>query len=52
VNYSDSSKRCANKRIEPMTSSAVCRWFQFDAVDALLVTAHPRRSVFMVRSQS
>jgi len=32
-----------NNRIEPMTSSAVCQWFQFDAVDALLVTAHPDR---------
>ena len=27
-----------------MTSSAVCRWFQFQVVDALLVTAHPWRS--------
>lgn len=34
----------ANNRIEPMTSSAVCRWFQFHVVDALLVTAHPHRS--------
>jgi len=32
-----------NKRIEPMTSSAVCQALQFDAVDALLVTAHPQR---------
>jgi len=34
---------CANQRIEPMTSSAVCQGFQFVAVDALLVTAHPHR---------
>lgn len=26
-----------------MTSSAPYQWFQVDAVDALLVTAHPRR---------
>ena len=32
-----------NKRIEPMTSSAVCRWFHFYAGAALLVTAHPVR---------
>ena len=32
-----------NKRIEPMTSSAVREWFQLVAVDALLVTAHPHR---------
>jgi hypothetical protein len=32
-----------NKRIEPMTSSAVRQWFHFVAVDALLVTAHPPR---------
>jgi len=31
------------KRMERMTSSAVCQWFQFVGVDALLVTAHPRR---------
>jgi hypothetical protein len=35
--------RKPDKRIEPMTSSAICRWFQFVAVDALLVTAHPFR---------
>ena len=33
----------ANHRMEPMTSSAVCRQFQFVAVNALLVTAHPPR---------
>jgi hypothetical protein len=27
-----------------MTTSAVRQWFQVDAVDALLVTAHPWRS--------
>jgi hypothetical protein len=32
-----------NKWIEPMTSSAVCRWFQFSPGGALLVTDHPRR---------
>ena len=31
-----------NKRIEPMTSSAVCQRYKFLAVDALLVTAHRR----------
>jgi len=34
-----------NKSIEPMTSSAVRQRFQFRAVDALLVTAHPSRSM-------
>jgi len=38
-----SEKHRANYRIEPMTSSAVCQRFQFRAVDALLVTAHPLR---------
>jgi hypothetical protein len=33
----------ANKKIEPMTSSAACQRFQLLAVDALLVTAHPPR---------
>jgi hypothetical protein len=36
-------RNSANKRIEPMTSSAVCQWFQSTVVDALLVTAHPHR---------
>jgi hypothetical protein len=33
-----------NKRIEPMSSSALCQRLQFHTRDALLVTAHPQRS--------
>ena len=33
-----------NKRIDPMTNSAVSRGHSATAADALLVTAHPPRS--------
>jgi len=36
--------RIANKRIEPMTSSAFMPVVQSSVGGALLVTAHPRRS--------
>jgi len=35
--------RAANKRIEPITGSAVRQPLPFRAFDSLLVTAHPRR---------
>jgi len=35
-----------------MTSSAVCRCFQFHAVDALLVTAHPHRGLSRAMSRA